>query len=220
MKNLVACTTLACLIPAGALAAATTELKVSGVIKPPACTPTLAAGGVIDYGVIPAGSLNVNAPTALAEKAVGITISCSSAVKVGYRAVDNRQASMVKGVVAAAGTHKAIGDNGAFGLGVAGGANIGAYTLRIEPASVAADGSTPDSLYSNNGTWTKSTTGLFGATGNFAKAFSLAGTTTPAAYKNITATLSVQAIIDKASNLPLAQDIQLDGSATIEVLYL
>jgi type 1 fimbria pilin len=224
MKNIAAITAFAAiaaaLVSGAAFAAPTAELKVTGVIKPPACTPNFASGGVVDYGVIPTNSLKATEPTALAEKSVSFTVSCDSAVKVAYRAIDNRQASAVKGLVAAAALYKGIGDTGAFGLGTAAGKNIGAYTLRIDPASVVADSSTPDSIYDQYGTWAKSTNGMFGTNGLFTKAFAAPGTTTPAAYKTVSATLTIQAIIDKTSNLPLSQDIQLDGSATLEVQYL
>ncbi|MBP0598542.1 DUF1120 domain-containing protein [Herbaspirillum sp. LeCh32-8] len=221
MKNVIAFAALAAaLASTSSFAASTTELKVTGVIKPVACTPSFSGGGVVDYGTIPTQSLKADAPTALAEKSVSLTISCDSAAKVGYRAVDNRQASAVKGLVAVAATHKDIGDLAAFGLGTAGGKNIGIYTLRIDPASVSADGTTPDSLYGEAGRWIKSTNGLFGVSGSYIKAFAPSGSTVPAAYKTITATLNVEAIIDKASNLSLTQDILLDGSATIEVVYL
>lgn len=223
MKNIAAITTIAMaaiLVSGAALAAPTAELKVTGVIKPPACTPNFASGGVVDYGTIPTNSLNANAPTKLDEKSVTFTVSCDSAVKIRYHAIDNRQASAIKGLVTAAASHKALGDGSAFGLGTAAGKNIGVYTLRIDPTSAVADGTTPDSLYGMYDRWQKSTNGLFGVNGTYYKAFAAAGTLTPTAYKTITATLIVEAIIDQTSNLPLTQDIQLDGSATLEVQYL
>jgi hypothetical protein len=46
------------------------------------------------------------------------------------------------------------------------------------------------------------------------------GTTTPVPAKVVTGSLDVQAAIDKTANLDLSNEIDLDGQATIELVYL
>jgi hypothetical protein len=198
------------------------ELKVKGVIRPSACSPSFVGGGVVDYGTIGVKTLSATDATVLAEKTVPFSVTCDAATKVAVRAIDNRQSSIIAGLVAKTAFGSAIGDGVAFGLGTVGGKNIGVYSLRVIPTSWTADGTTPDSIYSDTASsgWAKSDNGLFGPTGAYRKAFSVAGTVIPGSYKTISGNFGVQVVIDKASNLPTTQDIPLDGSATIEVVYL
>ncbi|MNW06548.1 hypothetical protein D3C71_2029760 [compost metagenome] len=46
------------------------------------------------------------------------------------------------------------------------------------------------------------------------------GTLTPVAFKTLATTLEVQAFINKASELDITKPIQLDGLATLELIYL
>ncbi|NUU03824.1 hypothetical protein [Herbaspirillum robiniae] len=48
----------------------------------------------------------------------------------------------------------------------------------------------------------------------------IANGTMPAAFSNITGAIWIHVWLEKPENLPLAQDIPPDGSATLEVVYL
>ncbi len=211
----------AALVPLAAMADPSAELKVKGSIRPPGCTPTLAAGGTADFGVIPLASLNRNATTTLGQRMIGFSISCTAKIKLALAANDNRKSSVIAGAPA-----------GAFGLGASAGKNIGYYSLTIQ--SVTGDGTWTSLLrYSNGGTldvWSpdgsyrtvtnppgwmpgNSNLGLgplaFAQTGN-----------SPSAYQTISGTFIIQATVERAANLPSNQEIPLDGSVTLEVQYL
>lgn len=227
MKKITLLSTLAAtlFVSFAAHAAETTELKVKGVVRPAACTPSFTSGGVIDYGTIPAKSLSATDYTVLTEKTIAFTVTCDGDAKVAISGTDNRASSVLAG-----GTTKinsVYADNYSFGLGSVGGKNIGAYIIRLMPTtfnSTNANGTASnnvDIIQSDNGGSNWATTGTVGA---FYKArmfsFGAGGTTTPAAYKTLTGTLAVQAVLNKSTELPVTQDIQLDGSATLEVKYL
>uniref|UniRef100_UPI000A79AC57 DUF1120 domain-containing protein n=1 Tax=Herbaspirillum chlorophenolicum TaxID=211589 RepID=UPI000A79AC57 len=74
---------IAALASAAASAGPTAELKVTGVIKPVACTPTIGAGSaVVDYGNIIAGSLATGTNKVLDTKEVPFSITCEAPVKM------------------------------------------------------------------------------------------------------------------------------------------
>jgi len=220
MNKLITFAALASTLLASGLtqAATTTELKVTGVIRPAACTPSFTGGGTVDYGVIVPTALSATAPTVLAEKTVPFSITCDAATKVAVLAIDNRKTSVVAGLAAKA----KYDDTYGFGLGTSGGKKIGTYIVRLVQGSFTADGANPDLLYETvtAGTWARAGGGAFKSDGSHRKSFSTAGTTTPGSYKTIAGTLGVQAIIDQTANLDLSGDVPLDGSATIEVMYL
>ncbi|WP_050478105.1 DUF1120 domain-containing protein [Herbaspirillum rhizosphaerae] len=225
MKKRTIVATVTCSLLASGLthAAATTELKVTGVIRPAACTPSFAGGSTVDYGVLPPKSLNPSAPTPLAQKTVPFSVTCDAATRIAIRATDNRKTSVVAGLAADANSGgAAFDDNHAFGLGTVGGKKIGTHVVRLIQGSVTADGALVDVIQETAaaGVWTRSNRGAFLNNWSSRKSFAAVGTTTPGAYKTIAGTLSIQAVIDKASNLDLTGDMPLDGSITLEVQYL
>jgi len=222
MNKLITFAALTSTLLASALthAATTTELKVTGVIRPAACTPSFTGGGTVDYGVIPPNTLSATAPTVLAEKTIPFSVTCDAATKVAVRAIDNRKASVAPGVLATVGAWAT--DKFAFGLGSTAGKKIGAYKIRMPQSSFTADGTTPDLIVdlNNDGTWAKSGYGNLFSNGTARISFATAGTIVPGSYKTMTGVIGVHAVIDKTSNLDLTSDVNLDGSATIEVQYL
>ncbi|WP_083444687.1 DUF1120 domain-containing protein [Herbaspirillum rhizosphaerae] len=218
MNKLITLAALTSTLLASALthAATTTELKVTGVIRPAACTPSFTGGGTIDYGVIPPNTLSATAPTVLAAKTVPFNITCDAATKIAVRAIDNRKASMVPGILATINSRYV--DAWAFGLGTAAGKNVGSY--RVFVSSPTADGTTPDILSDHGGTWGYRPGAHVRNDGTARISFAPTGSTTPGSYKVFNASLTVQAVIDQTSNLNLTSDVTLDGSATIEVQYL
>lgn len=191
-------------------AAPTTELKVTGVIKPPACTPAFTGGGVVDYGVIPAGSLKAGAYTTLPSKEIGMSINCDANVKVAFKTVDNRANSTVAGIVAE--------PNSNFGLGRVDGKNVGGYTVQFSSNS-SADAKEVSNIGSADGgkSWFNGVANVW--TNNTLFSFSN-GNAAPVAFKQLNAKFNVTAVINKPENLNLSQDVPLDGSATFEVIYL
>ncbi|MBP0598934.1 DUF1120 domain-containing protein [Herbaspirillum sp. LeCh32-8] len=218
MKNVIAFTALAAsLISGAAIAASTTELKVTGVIKPPACAATIAGGGTVDYGTIPVTSLNKTSPTKLATKEVPFSFSCDASTKIALKFTDNKASTKVTGLGGPVG---AIFETTMMGLGAASGKNIGAYQVTLKQGSFTADGAVVDTLNSpdQGASWYKGDLGTF-YTDRWLS-WGKTGTTTPVSVKTVSGTLSVTAVIDKTDNLVLISDVPLDGSGTIEVVYL
>lgn len=215
MKSILAFAALAAsLISGAAVAGPTTQLKVVGTIKPPACAPSFSAGGVIDYGTIPSGSLTAGQYKTLPSKTVTFSISCDAMVKTALKVTDNRTASAVPEATG-------YGTNFTYGLGSVAGKNVGGYTINMEASSVSVDGASAGLMFSTDGnqTWTATNgAGTFGKDRSWS--WGSSGTSTPGAYKNIVGTVNVVAYLNKPENLPLSQDIPLDGSATFEVVYL
>ncbi len=195
------------------------DVAVTGKIKPGACTPTLAGGGTFDYGLIGSAELSPTAPTLLPVLSDSITITCDAAARVALTAQDNRA-----GTGAFSSNINFFGSSnpvsGQFGLGSAGGKNIGAFAFRFRTNSFTADGAAVDSIYSSTSgaTWGTSN-GVADNTGGY-ESWAKKGQTVPVAAKVFTGTLDVQAAIDKTSNLDLSQEINLDGLATVSLVYL
>ncbi|MCE6980482.1 DUF1120 domain-containing protein [Pseudomonas frederiksbergensis] len=77
-------------------AASTTELTVTGMITPSACSPILSAGGVVDYGKISAKDLMpTNAPNPVNESLLGnyspqLSVACDASTPFSLRVSDDR----------------------------------------------------------------------------------------------------------------------------------
>lgn len=207
--------------------AAGIDLAVSGTVAPSACTPTIAGGGAIDYGNIKADTLSADSYTVLDVKTVDFTITCDAPTKVAIKAINNRTGSNASGAEGIGGAAAApAGMQGTVaGLGLDGTAKVGGYTLTFKPSDFA-DGKGAALVISddNNATWKKAqrvNTSLYGT--DALTHISWAGDengTEPAPFTTLSAGLSVQAYINKASELDLSKPVTLDGSTTIELVYL
>lgn len=213
----------AALVSSFAVAGPTSELKVTGVIKPVACTPTIGAGNaIIDYGNITRAQLTRGGYTKLTTQEVDFSINCDGAVKMAVKATDNRASSKLNGL--ASQVSATAGENAMFGLGAAGTTQVGAFHFSMKQGSFNGKnaGGTNETLDTIGSTdkvsWTKTTSG--GMSTDRVLSWAPTSSTTPGAYSSVTGKLSVVAVINKPEELPATQDINLDGSATIEVIYL
>jgi len=227
MKKIILLSTLSAALLAsfGAHAADTTELKVKGVIRPAACSPSIAGGGVVDYGTIAAKSLPAGEFKNLGIREVNFIINCDGPAKIALKTLDNRSSSTVAGISKAVGTAvpNASGgwdDSYLFGLGTVANKNVGSYVVAFKQGAFSADDKQVDTIRSedNKATWRRPTAGA-PRPGEYI-AWAPTGTTVPTAYSKISGTLLIDALINKPEDLPLAQDVPLDGSATLEVNYL
>ncbi|MFK1436046.1 DUF1120 domain-containing protein [Pseudomonas aeruginosa] len=192
-------------------AAQTAEIKVIGKILPDACQLVIGGGGTYDFGSIGSDKLSQDAVTPLEGKAQTLTVTCNAAAKVALKATDNRSGSVVGGK----------GDGYEFGLGgTDAGSKPGFYSLRMSNA--VSEGNTLDVLSdaSGGGSWVTGGN-LFRADSGERKSFAGSGGTLPDAFKTISADLTVTPTINKLSELDLSKgSVALDGSATIELVYL
>ncbi|WP_034295412.1 DUF1120 domain-containing protein [Herbaspirillum sp. RV1423] len=214
MKKIALLSTLALALTVsfGAQAADTAELKVKGVIKPAACKPNFSSGGVVDYGDIPAASLTAGQYKKLVTKQVDFRIDCDAATKMAIKLTDNRASSRVPGITGAA------TDPYNYGLGTVNGKQVGGYSLSFD-ASTMTDGNSVRNIFSPDGgkSWYGGAVNIqhdgeyfsFGDTNNL-----------PVAFKQLTAKINIDTVLNKPENLNLSNDVPLDGSSTIEVIYL
>ncbi|WLH35477.1 DUF1120 domain-containing protein [Pseudomonas sp. FP2196] len=198
------------------------DLRVKGTIVPASCVPFLQGGGVVDYGNIPAEDLNQTSFTVLEKKEIVFNINCRSATKVGLKALDGKGFSQIPGILAAT-----IGpdytDNYNYGLGATvDGESIGGYAVNLKPGSFNAGGAAVKAITSldNGTTWIETTTGAVGQTDNIASWSSTTGLPTPISFITLSGAMEVQAVINKASELTINNDVPLDGLTTFELSYL
>lgn len=197
-----------------ALAASTTDLTLQGLITPTACTPLLSSGGLIDYGKISQQDLNLDTGTHLPIKTLVLTLGCEGLSRYALRMGDNRDGSAT------------VNSEIYYGLGLdSSGNKIGLYSMKFDPTQTVADSMTQ--VYG-----TESTTGGvawrtanrnpidIGARSYLGFTDHEGSTAGPAAIQTLSSTVTVETVINARQNLDLSRDVVLDGSATLEVIYL
>ena len=213
MKKIVLLSTLttALLAAFGAHAGETTELKVKGVIRPASCVPSFAAGNSsVDYGVIASNALKTGQNYVLPVKPISMTVTCDGPTRIVFKTTDNRASSRIAGLIS-------VGDNYNYGLGTANDKKIGGYTIAFAPNSTVDGAVMPHTLFKDpaklnfgRGAQNISHDGvLFGVGDNVVASGSI---------WNIN--FNISGALNKPENLTLTGDVTLDGSATIEVVYL
>ncbi|TFY90171.1 DUF1120 domain-containing protein [Pseudomonas nabeulensis] len=197
-----------------AQAASTVELTVTGLITPMACTPVLSGGGLVDFGKISQKDLNQATGTRLPLKYLTLTVSCNAAGRYALRMRDNRDGT----------AH--VNSEIYYGLGLDHSGNkLGVYSVSFDPKQTVVD-DLPQ-IYGTESTtggvaWRTSNTNPIDVGSRSLLGFtdvigSVAG---PSAIQNLTSTLKLEAVINAKQNLDLSTDTPMDGSATLEVVYL
>ncbi|MBD9589630.1 DUF1120 domain-containing protein [Pseudomonas sp. PDM03] len=194
-----------------AFAASSTDLTVTGIITPVACTPSLANGGVVDYGKKSAKDLNPTAHTPLGVETIQLTVNCDASTQFALKTSDNREGTASLGGSV----------NGNFGLGlINANEKLGYYNMvfmnPVADAPVTA-------VYSRDkgDTWNRLwddeplTPAYWMAFGNQS-----GSTWTPDFLQNVTVDIAVHTQIAPANSLTLTDEVTLDGSATLQIEYL
>ncbi|WP_407439400.1 DUF1120 domain-containing protein [Lelliottia sp.] len=204
-----------CSLTSSVWAASTVDLTVKGTLTNSACTPTLSNGGVVDFGKTSLSTLTATGDNALRAKTITLTITCDAATTVGFVVDDNRADS-----VSTASSYN-------FGMGkTAGGVNLGYYKITAT-TSPMADGVAGIIISSNktmldDNSWVK---GMI-ASGIQPEAYVYSVSKTdsnpavPTAFKVGVFDLSIAPYIQGTDTLNITDDTELDGLATISVLYL
>lgn len=201
-KPLAACSAIlltGCL--SNAFAASSVDLSVSGVITPSACTPGLSSNGNIDLGKISAGDLKQDTNTVLPRRTLRMSIDCDASTLFALQGTDNRASSSTAST--------------GYGLGLIDNTQkIGRYYL-LMANSVAAmesfDGGVTW-MELDDAIWQRNNLAAFGA--------GLNGPWVPIPIKALTTDLVVAPMIAPAKDLNLANEVQIDGSATLTIQYL
>ncbi|MFP2768853.1 DUF1120 domain-containing protein [Oceanisphaera sp. KMM 10153] len=206
------------MVAAAGAQAQSMDVRVTGTVTPPACVPTLAGGGVVDYGRIDARSLNRTEPTILSEKEFPFSIACQGSTRVWVRTFDNREASRVSGIVSALGSVYTNYQN--FGLGAVGDTNVGGYVIRFKQDTFTADGADVRTVHTglSGSGWFLNLEG--GALQNLPQyRVSWSTSFNPIAFSNLAGTLSVTPVLVRSDALPLQDEVPLDGLVTLEMVY-
>ncbi|MBS7600024.1 DUF1120 domain-containing protein [Pseudomonas sp. RC2C2] len=209
-KSVLTLAALLSLATANAMAA-TTDLSVTGTITPAACTPTLSNGGVVDYGVQSLSNLEETSTTyKLPAKSLNFAIECSAPAAIAVIANDNRRES--------AGPNPWL-----FGLGMYEDQPIGIYYMHWDDEEALIDGGSGMNLISRDAgnTWDSHRTATLVDAGRGPDeriSFSNQTVSSPTAVTSVTMNMKVTGHINK--DLSFNDNVTLDGSATIEIVYL
>lgn len=185
-------------------AASSTDLTVTGLITPSACTPTLADGGNIDIGKVPAKNLNPIANTEVGNHYMAFNVNCDAPVLFAVKCIDNKPDTNISSPLF-------------FGVGLTpADEKLGYFWPFV--ANLQADGLNVAAIRSTDGgeSWTRATT----INSNELLATSIIGTTTPIAVKDLSMLLWINTYIARADSLTLNEEVPIDGSMTLEIKYL
>jgi hypothetical protein len=212
MNNRLSCiaATLLAVSATSVNAASSVDLSVTGVITPAACMPQLSNGGVVDHGKISARDINHKVD--LPPVTLRMSVSCDASTFFAVKIIDNREGTVW-------GDRWNFPSPSLFGLGLSvDDEKLGSYVLMMQnpladsvefPLVESVDGkvwfSAQDTQVWQPG-WMRSVS----APGN--------PDHTPVAVKTLEADLVVSTTIYKPKII--TQEIPLDGSATLDIVYL
>jgi hypothetical protein len=214
------------LLCSSAQAAETAELTVTGRVLPPSCTIAL-AGGTIAYGTLPVSKLNAAEPTAVTPWMGGNTpsdtlnIACDAPAQIAVQLLDNRAGTAAPGVILNSALEASATE--IFGLGQdSTGVSVGAYSVIATEAGATVDGSTGKVITSTDGTsWADGSNVLFSNQPGWLMSWTAAASpASPEPVTTVAQTLNVNAAVVGTSALDTSTPVALDGSMTIELVYL
>ena len=191
------------------------ELRLQARFAPMACTPTLSNGGHVELGKLSVSDLNLDKDTPLTPRAVSLNVNCDAPALFAVRMQDNRQGSAT-GVI----------DESTYGLGLdSRQQKIGRYRLLFDPSSITTDSFAQVFLTdsANSGvSWNSANARIAAIGANRFLGFSATpgSTSGPGAIQTLNATLSLEAVIAPLGALDLGNEVRLDGSGTLEIIYL
>lgn len=195
-------------------AASVVELTVNGTLTPVACTPSFSNNGLVDFGKISRQDLNVDKRTQLRDETLDFGIHCNLPARFALIMRDNREGSAI--------TNSEI----YYGLKFdRSGNKIGLYSLHFDPASTVVD-ALPQVFRTDSTTqgraWSTSRSSPIPIGAKSYLGFTdVAGSTAgPVAIQNLSSRVTLVTVIAPTSTLDLSDDATLDGSATLEVVYL
>lgn len=195
------------------LAADDVDVNVTGVIRPASCAMSVGNGGGFDHGEINPSLIGSNpGGNYLGGLETPFSIECASAARWALRGVDNRPGTTLGGST-----------QSYFGLGTtAGGVRIGEYRLTVAEGVGDGDAVVATRSTDNGASWSRPATGVVSPQGgNALLGFNVDGADRegPKAIHSFAGKLRVATYINAASAFDLAEDVELDGSATLQ-LYL
>lgn len=196
------------------LAASTVDLTITGRITPLACTPSLSNNGLVDYGKISRQDLSVDKRTQLRDEKLDFSLQCNGPARFALLMRDNRDGSAL------------VNSEIYYGLNLdSSGNKIGVYSLNFDPAHTVVD-EWPQVYRTDSTTggvaWSSSNSRSIpiGARSYLGFTNVAASSAGPIGIQSLTSRVTVETVIAPTSELDLSADVQLDGSATLDVVYL
>ncbi|MDQ0705918.1 hypothetical protein QF043_004710 [Pseudomonas sp. W3I7] len=188
---------------ANTFAASSVDLTVKGLIVPSACTPSLSGGGVIDHGKISAKDLNSDRITVIGNNSLSMAVNCDAPILFALHSIDNRAGS---------------GLATDYGLGFINDTQkLGRYSLTLRNP-ITGDGTVVQTIGSyDQENWYAE---KFWDPGMYMSVAAMDDDTQPVPVQDLNVDLEVQTIINRADGLDLSNEVNIDGSATLEVKYL
>ena len=215
MKKIIGLTVgMACLAAAlNAQATTSAQLVVRGTITPAACNLSLAGSGIIDYGTIRSGELSRTAFNPREERTTSLVINCGTTpARFGLTFTDLQAGSKVAGILGAGFTEAQN-----YGLGMVGARRTGGYSVTLR--DLRSSGTTLFPIMRTGfGSWYNSDGKVAQSPSQYS--WRNGASITPAAISQLTGTLAVKAVINKAQDLDLSRDISIDGRATLVLSYI
>ena len=208
---------ITCLAAAlSAHASTSAELIVRGVIKPAACNLSMTGGGIINYGDIPSGQLLPTAFNPLVERTTPLTVSCGTTpAKFGLKFIDLQAASKVPGILNVLGAGYTEAHN--YGLGSVDTRKTGGFAVTLR--DLRSSGTTLFPIMRvSTGAWQTSDGKVAQSPSQYS--WRSGATAVPAPVAQLTGTIAVRAVINRAQDLDLSRDVTLDGRATLELSYI
>ncbi|MDA8486503.1 DUF1120 domain-containing protein [Pseudomonas resinovorans] len=205
-----------------AMAANSADLRVTGTITPASCSIAM-SGNTFDLGTLDAGKLTEPNRNPLPRTAPGtLTIQCDAPTQVAFKTHDNRRASIPTTLASTVFY---------YGLGFdAKNAPIGCYALVVLTPSIRVDGQEGNIKWSTTegANWgINSINGLDNLSpySEINEIYSLDAASNPNHLPPTPATsmsmdIAVDAYIEAVDTLDTTQEIAIDGSTTIELIYL
>ncbi len=185
------------------------DLSISGRIFPGACVVELGNGGNADLGDIRLDSLQSDIHTVLDDVDLPMSVSCESAVRFAFQGVDNTPDTAINA--------------SQYGLGLTqadekiGSARLGLVDVNIDGeegrARTSEDGGENWTIHLFPGLANLGTNHLLGFNVGLTEA-------SPAAIENLQGTLKVTATIAPTSALTVTEEVQVNGSVTVNLMYL
>ena len=191
------------------MAANSVDIAVTGTITPSACNIIL-IGGDINYGNIQLNAASF-AFTNLPTQNRSLEISCSGPTLVGIRGIDNSQ------------NLPPLPQSTNFGLGLdASGNNIGGYYIGMEQFNSTLNGSSGFYRASTDGgvSWDFNGPIIVSSGDDWISSWSTTTFGSPAPISTLVQPLKIVTSISPSDNLDTSTEITINGSATIELVYL
>jgi len=187
------------------------EMKVTGAIKPDACQFSLPQGNTADYGTIPVTKLNDTRRSKLTPLKIQFNLQCVAPTRIALRILDNRPDDVIE-------AYKGI--DMSYGIGRLGKKRIGVYYIRVEVKGNDTSGAPLTSLRTGHGRHAWDFGNIAGPQAS--NTWSTDGQRQPTPVTSVQGLFSIEPVIDNIDQrlTGKAQEVALDGSATVELEYL